>query len=222
MPLSQSPVTGNHVRALLSKAFNLAIGWGWVATNPVTGTRRYRIRQRETVLTPAQLQALDSACPPTPFGTLVRLLMLTGCRVSEIRTARREWVDLPRRLLLLPDSKVGQRRIVLPERACQIIAAIPNDQVWLIPGRLRGRPLVQSWDAWKRLVRAAGLPPSTRMHDLRHTFGSLGNANGLSQRQIATLLGHSDLATTARYLHGVGSDAEAAELVASVWHTHQR
>ena len=74
--------------------------------------------------------------------------------------------------------------------------------------------MAKPYVSWYSLLKRAGLPRGTRIHDLRHTFGSHGHAKGLSQRQIATMLGHADLATTARYLHGLGDEAAAVDTVA--------
>lgn len=75
--------------------------------------------------------------------------------------------------------------------------------------------------AWYKITKAAGLA-GLRFHDLRHSFGSLGHMAGLSQRQIADMLGHASLATTERYLHGYQDDAArgvdvVAERVSSAW-----
>ncbi len=70
------------------------------------------------------------------------------------------------------------------------------------------------YGSWYKLTKAAGLP-GLRFHDLRHTAGSLGHMAGLTQRQIADMLGHSNMATTERYLHGYAGDAaSAADVVA--------
>lgn len=223
--LSETPVTANHVRALISKAMNLAIDWGMrKSTNPCIGVKKFKVRQRERVLTPDELSRLNAALPPGPVADLVRLLILTGCRLSEIMTARREWVDEQRRLLLLPDSKVGQRRINLPDIALQIIQSMPAGQVWLIPGKRRGTHMEKPYAAWYKVLKTAGLE-GLRFHDLRHSFGSLGHMLGLTQRQIAELLGHASLATTERYLHGYQEDAArgvdtVAARITSVWNNH--
>ena len=83
-------------------------------------------------------------------------------------------------------------------------------------GRKPGTHMAKPYVSWYALLRRAGLPKGTRIHDLRHTFGSHGHMRGLSQRQIADMLGHRDMATTARYLHGLQDGrAEAVETVAA-------
>lgn len=224
--LTHSPATMNLVKALVSVAFKLAIEWEWRSTiNPATGIKRQHIPHRENILTPKQLATLNltawqmvhSGDIYPQHARLFRLLALTGCRLREIMHARQEWVDRNRRILFLPDSKVGQRRISLPQEAMGIIDGIPAGE-WLIPAPTDPtKPMSDPYREWNVVIARAGLPLRTRPHDLRHTFGSLGHRAGLSQRQIADMLGHRTLATTERYLHGFVEDrAHAVETVANV------
>jgi site-specific recombinase XerD len=55
-----------------------------------------------------------------------------------------------------------------------------------------------------------------RVHDLRHNFASEGASVGLSLPMIGALLGHSNLATTARYAHLMDDPLrQAAERIGS-------
>jgi integrase len=224
--MSCQPSTANQVLALLSKAMNLAEDWGWrtPGSNPCRRVKKFRVRQRETILTHEQIANLgrtldvmvEERAIPRSMAALVGLLLLTGCRLNEIMSARRAWIDHGRQLLLLPDSKVGQRRIALSSAALKIVDGIPKGE-WLIPGRIAGTHLTHPWGIWTRIKARAGLPPETRLHDLRHTVGSIGHMAGLSQRQIATLLGHRQMVTTERYLHGYeGDNQRAADKVAEI------
>jgi integrase len=224
--LSEKPAVANQCVAILSKALNLAEDWEWRApgTNPCRRLKKYKIPERDLILTPEQIACLDAALTELvndgairpAFAAFVRLLMLTGCRKSEIMEAKRSWVDFERRLLLLPDSKVGQRRIPLSQTAIDIIKALPENE-WLIPGRLDGRSMQSPYGTWAIVKARAGLPKALRIHDLRHGFASLGHMAGLTQKQIATALGHRQLSTTERYLHGiVGDQAKVADKMAEV------
>lgn len=63
-----------------------------------------------------------------------------------------------------------------------------------------GRPLdrTEDWKAWKALLRRAGVHDG-RLHDVRHTAGSLLAAQGVHIRVIQEILGHSRVTTTERY-----------------------
>lgn len=225
--LSEKPATANQVLALLSKAFNLCETWEWRPrnSNPCHEVKKYNIRERELILSAAQIKTLSSTLDDMlaageisePMSNLVRLLMLTGCRLREIMHAQRDWVDTERQLLVLPDSKVGQRKIALSGPAMDIINGIAATETWLIPGRRHGQPMDTPYKAWARIKERAGLPAELRIHDLRHTAGSLGHMAGLSQKQIQIMLGHKQMSTTERYLHGAtGDDAVIAAKLGSV------
>lgn len=230
--LKDKPAVGNQVVAVLSKAFGLAEKWKWRErnTNPVKGVKKYKLRERETILSPAEIGRLDGVITDMlakreiskSMSDLVRLLMLTGCRLREIMHAKRAWLDVDRCLLLLPDSKVGQRKIALSPPAMEIMLAIPADQEWLIPGQVAGQPLITPYKPWNLLKERAGLPDELRMHDLRHSFGSLAHMAGMNQKQIASALGHKQLSTTERYLHGRAGDsvnvaAAMGDLITKDW-----
>jgi integrase len=53
----------------------------------------------------------------------------------------------------------------------------------------------------KALLKKAGLPTTTRFHDLRHSCGTLLHSQGVPARAIAEVLGHTQLRTTERYTH---------------------
>jgi integrase len=223
--LADKPATANACVALLSKAFNLAELWEWRTTaNPCRQVKKFKIRERETILTHEQIGRLNETLNdmaakdeiPQSMADLVRLLLITGCRLNEIMSARQSWVDRSRSLLLLPDSKVGQRRIALSSAAMEIIDSIPAGE-WLIPGRTDLEHLKHPHGMFTRIKARAQLPADLRPHDLRHTAGSLAHMAGLTQKQVATMLGHRQIATTARYLHGfAGDDARSVNIVGNV------
>ena len=69
----------------------------------------------------------------------IRLLMLTGCRKSEILTLRWTDVDLEAGELHLADAKAGPRAVQLPPTAVRLLEALPRREGcrWVFPGEDR-------------------------------------------------------------------------------------
>lgn len=69
---------------------------------------------------------------------------------------------------------------------------------WVFPNQV-GKPMDRhgfSSRRWKTLLKRAGLPPSTRFHDLRHTCATLLLSQGINSKVISDMLGHSDVGFT--------------------------
>ena len=134
------------------------------------------------------------------FG--IRLLMLTGCRLSEIQKLRWEHVDLDAGELRLPDTKTGGRAVPLAPSAVRLLTSLPRDEdnPWVIAGRKPGSYLTDLQHPWRRIRGRAGLD-DVRIHDLRHSFASRALALGEGLTMIGKLLGHTQVQTTARYAH---------------------
>lgn len=216
-----TPREANHALAVLSKMMNLAEKWGERAdgSNPCRHVERYRERKRERFLSEAELARLGEALATageSPYViAAVRLLILTGARLSEILTLRWEHVDFERACLRLPDSKTGAKDIYLSPPALELLASLPRIEgnPYVIPGGSEGRHLVNLEKPWRRIRASAGLA-GVRLHDLRHSFASFGAGGGLSLPMIGALLGHTQAATTQRYAH-LASDPlrQASELI---------
>jgi integrase len=214
--------TFNRAMALVSKSLNLAERWGWrpLNSNPVKHVERHRENKRETIMTPEQVAsvwaALDAPDVMPSARAYFRLLILTGLRDSEWRKAMWSWVDTEARVLRLPDSKTGERIVALPDEAVEILKGLPRSSVYVLPGRTGG-PMSGHRKIWARVQKAAGLH-GVRIHDIRHTVGSFAHRAGATQRDVADLLGHKQLATAARYIHGLADERHqiAARTVTSL------
>ena len=224
--LSATPVQANNVVITLSQIYAKAQDWGIVAegTNPCRHVELYRQRKRERFLTEVEFRRLgrvleeaEQSGGATPEAiAAIRLLILTGCRRSEILALRWEDVDFEARELRLRDSKTGPRVVPLSPSAVELLAELPRSagSRWVIPGRKPGTHMVRLGNAWRLLRKRAGLH-DVRLHDLRHSFASSALALGESLPMIAKLLGHRQIASTARYAHlARASVHEAAARVA--------
>lgn len=132
----------------------------------------------------------------------IRLLILTGARLREILHAKWEHVDIECGMIFLPDSKTGRKPVYLSAASLAILASLPRieDNPFVIPGAKPGQPRSDLKKPWAAVTKAAGLE-GLRLHDLRHSFASVGAGASLGLPVIGKLLGHSQPATTARYAH---------------------
>lgn len=149
----------------------------------------------------------------------IRLLMLTGCRLREILKLRWDEYDAKRGLLLLPDSKTGRKVVVLSAAAQAEIDSLPRVGACVIAGQSAGtkdeKPRADLKKPWAAIAGRAGIT-DIHLHDLRHTFASVGAGDGMSLQIIGKLLGHADAATTQRYAHvDVNPTRAAANTIAN-------
>ena len=149
----------------------------------------------------------------------IRLLMLTGCRKSEILSLQWKDIDLKAGELGLRESKTGPRAVPLSPPAAQVLAELPRvpGNPWVIPGQKPGTHMTNLDDPWRIVLERAGIG-NVRIHDCRHSFASRALALGESLPVIAKLLGHSQIGTTARYAHLARDSvrASAARVAASI------
>ena len=225
--LSATPAAANHAVRALSAMFRLAGEWGLApeGMNPCRAIAEYPVGRRERFLTEAELDRLGRALDEVETEgrasasavAAIRLLLLTGCRKSEILGLRWEEVALDEAELRLSDTKTGARVVSLSGPAVKLLAALPRlpGVPWVIPGRKPGAHLRKLDDAWQAVRSRAGLH-DVRLHDLRHSFASRALALGEGLSMIGKLLGHARIETTSRYAHLARDSVRAsAERVAA-------
>ncbi len=205
--LRDKPYQANRTLGVLSKMFSLAEIWGMRpdGSNPCRHVKRYKESKRERFLSPEETERLGEVLAeaesemPSAVAAF-RLLLLTGCRLSEIQFLRWEYVRED--CIELPDAKTGGRVVPLGPEARAVLAALPReeDNPWVIRGRLPGSHITDLQRPWRRIRARAGLE-DVRIHDLRHSYASRALALGESLTMIGKLLGHTQVQTTARYAH---------------------
>ena len=129
-----------------------------------------------------------------------RLLMFTGARLREILTLQWADIDFERGLINLSDSKTGKKTIVISAATAALFNKSVRRGTFVVPGLDVDRSRSGLQKPWRAVQRHAGLE-GVRIHDLRHTFASIGAGASLGLPIVGKLLGHSRPATTARYAH---------------------
>jgi integrase len=214
-----APATVRHHLRLLKHALTMAVKWGLVAENPLRDVRLpVKVNNaRLRYLTLEEINRLLAVCP-LHLRRLVLTALHTGMRRSEMLRLRWEQIDLEQRLVLLLDTKNGDKRgIPLTERMFSLFREIQAEQEqaglsspWVFPNPLTGNPYRHdSNTAWYRALERAEIA-NFRFHDLRHTFGSYLAMSGVDIRTIQEILGHKTLAMTQRYTRLMQSHKLAA------------
>jgi len=213
-----TPVRANRVGEILRKMFSLAMEWEWRADNPAKGFYRRIEQARERFLSPEELTRLAAALDKAEdqrAASIIRMCMLTGARVGEVRQARFEQFNLDYAIWSKPASTTKQRKIHRVPISQDVVAIIrqrqlvvPKGNPWVFPGDAIGKPVREVRRFWVKMQKEADLP-DVRIHDLRHTFASLLVSGGASLEIIGRLLGHSQMQTTQRYAHLMESPLRA-------------
>lgn len=194
--MADRPVAFNRTLPVINGIWKLA-----ELESPAKGVKMYPEVARRRYLTEDEAlrlaKAFDEVEPIYPEAVAVlRLLALTGARVSEIVRARRD--QYRDKVLSLPvhktDEKMGARTIVFSDAADAVVQRTKPRRGWLVG--FSSYP----WDAWT-MVREKAALEDFPLHSLRHSFASDALGAGFTLDQIGEVLGHRDAATTRRYAH---------------------
>ena len=195
--------------ALISTVLAFAVTRGLRSDNPARDVKKPSVRKMERFLSEDEIARLavaldaESRRSGNPYpAAAIKLLLLTGGRRGEILGLQWQHVDFERQCLRLPDSKTGAKVLYLNAPALEVLTGLPRMEgnPHVIQGKSELAPIGGIDKVWFRVRAAAGLR-GVRLHDLRHSFASMGVAGGLSLPIIGALLGHKHPATTGRYAH---------------------
>jgi len=183
------PVARNRVRSSLSAFFAFAIREGLLEQNPVVGTGKADEEpSRERVLTSAELTAVLNALDAGPFSEIVRLLVLTAQRRSEIGGLRWSEVDFEQGLIGLPPERSKNHRQHELPMSIQVRAVLerqPRKNEFVFGGKFT------SWTRAKADLdrRLNGVAP-WKLHDLRRSAATHMAELGVLPHIIEAVLNH--------------------------------
>jgi integrase len=197
-------VVANRLRASLSKMFRWAIaGALHHSANPVTGANRNDEKSRERVLADWELRAIWYACQDNNYGAIIKLLMLTGQRASEISALRRS--EIVESEIRLPGARTKNNRahtIPLSAPARRILSGKLAQKSYVTSGHPdevvfgRGRHGFTDWTKSKReldkqIATMTGSPLSPwRVHDLRRSVATCMVDIGIEPHVVEAVLNH--------------------------------
>ncbi len=200
---TRGPAASNGVRASLSAFFTWAAKEGLLdigphgrILNPVAFTNRAIEKgARARVLADEELRVIWLAAGDDHYGSIVRLLMLTGARRDEIGSLARVEVDFAAATATLPPARTKNRRehiIPLSEPALRILLAQPPTDADLFFGPGRNRDWSGGKAGLDARIAIAGKPLAPwRQHDFRRSLSTaLHERFGVAPHVVEVILGH--------------------------------
>jgi integrase len=183
------PVSANRARTALSGLFSWSMRKGLHDRNPVISSEVRKEQSRDRVLTDHELATVWNAVGDTEYGVILKLLILTAQRASEIGGLRWSEIDFDRGVISLPGERTKNGRpheIPMSDAVVGILQARSRDQEHVF-GRGVG---FGSWGKSKaRLDKALPLPHWT-VHDLRRTAATRMADLGGQPHVIEAILNH--------------------------------
>lgn len=197
------PTSANRAFAVVRKFFNWCVERDYLAVSPCSGVKTpCKSSSRDRVLSTDEILRIWHASDQVgwPFGAIVKLLMLTAQRRSEVAGMRWDQVDLDKEIWLQPApmNKSGRLHVVpLSNLALEVLQSLPHvDSDLVFPARPRQgnggatRP-VSGYSKWKaKLDEVSGIRDWT-LHDLRRTVATEMAFLGVATQTIELILNHS-------------------------------
>jgi integrase len=213
-----------YVRAVLRRALNQALKWGYISRNVAVLVEVPRVEKRSaTLLNPEEGQRLLAAVAGHRLEALYHVALLMGLREGEVLGLR--WIDVDftahtlrveqtvqclngKLTLARPKTASSRRLLPLPNKIERALARHAERQAeerqrddWQAYGLVfpseRGTPMEPRnlVRHFKSVLERADLP-DVRFHDLRHSCATMLIAQGVHARTVMEIMGHSQISVT--------------------------
>jgi integrase len=185
---------GRAMFAVLSILFRWLVQHRRIDRNPCAEVHRpAAATARDRVLNDTEIRKLWAAADSVgePFGPLLKLLLLTGCRLNEVAGMRRTELSEDGRTWDIPGLRSKNRRphrVVLAPLAQELIAGMTGKSELVFT--TNGRTPVSGWSKLKKRLDAAMRIPAWRLHDLRRTTATGMAEIGIPPHIVEAALNH--------------------------------
>src|SRR5262249_13850779 len=188
-----APVQSNRTRSTLSAFLTWAAREGLIETNAAAFTNKNAETSRDATCTSSEWAKIGRALPAeSDYGDILKLLILTGQRATEIADLRWNEVDFDREVVELPPWRVkNNSRHIIPmsPMVCAVLKARPQNGRDFVFGTGQGG--FSGWSHSKaRLDAALKIEPPWVVHDIRRGVASGLAACGIPVEVVERILNH--------------------------------
>lgn len=200
-----APATINRELGCLRHMFNIAIKWGKVQANPVTGVSFLKEpKEKDRILTyEEEIQLLETVRTGHKSKHLENIIIValhTGMRKGEILNLKWSQVNFRNGYIVVEGTKTNDiRKVPMNKTLTNCLKSIKSKDAEYVFTENR-KPYTDVKRAWWTALERAGIK-DFRFHDLRHTFGSRLGMAGFDIKTIGEIMGHKDVKMTMRYSH---------------------
>jgi integrase len=191
----RTPILANRLHSVLHRLFAWARSRKLITANPIGDIERPAAEQsRDRILDDKELRKVWNAAGELghPWTGILKLLILSGQRRSEISDLRWSEIDLDERVIHLPAARTknGQPHDVpLSKPAQAIIAKLPGIVDAELVFTIKRQPITGFSRMKERLDAASGVTDWT-LHDLRRTVASGLQKLGVRLEVTEAVLNH--------------------------------
>jgi integrase len=228
----------NRELAFLRAMFNALIKAGKATKNPATLVTFFEEPQKERILTLEEEKRIIETIEESDrryahLKDMITIALNTAMRQGEILAMKKDWINLREGLIIVPrhsqKRKKKDKRVPINSAVRPIVKRLLRknpDSDYLFVNPESGTRYTAIQNSWNGILKKAGLKgkpgvDKLRFHDLRHTAATKLARGGRDMKFIAQYLGHSDVRTSARYIHYSDEDLkDGAELLASPVNFH--
>jgi integrase len=211
------PQTVNYEVGVLRSAFTWAMERELIPAIPTENVKPLRPepKRQARILSPSECKVFlktarqlgKQEARMKVFAYAFKFLLNTGLRSGELCNLTWDDVDLETGLIKIRAKegwtpKSYAREFFLNDSALAVLKKLGSAEgrifVNTVGGQLKNDDLRQ---ALLKVAYGSGFDDLTRVHDLRHTFNSLMQMNGVDPATMGKILGHRDIETTMIYTH---------------------
>ena len=200
--------TADHGLKTLRHIINTAVLNDVATDNPAAKVPLFNdFNEINNVPSPDQFRKLMTVLigSPSQIALVARMLILTGCRLSELLSATWSNCDLDKKILYIDSNNSKSkfpREVHLSDEAIKVLmqSNTHGKYKYLFVNPKTKTRYFSVHKAWNKLRIEADLP-GLRLHDLRHMAASQLADQGESVLVIARYLGHAQVSTAERYSH---------------------
>jgi integrase len=216
---SGTPYRANRALSALKKLMAWALDRGMIEVNPIAGLKAPATEQsRDRILTERELRDLLVAADEEgyPFGSLIKVLALTGQRRSEVSDMRWSEIDFESRLWTIPASRTKNKQshaVPLSGPVVDILRTLPRFLGFDCVFTTTGTTPISGFGRAKSWLFSVVDAPDWRIHDLRRTAASGMARLGIPPHVVEKVLNHKSgiISGVAAVYNRYGYEAEKRE-----------